>query len=133
MTDLAPVVAAAAWFDALGRGDVPAALSLLDEQILWHQPGANPLSGDHTGPEAVGHLLARMMEASAGSFRLAVAGPPMSNGDLVAVPVHFAGEREGASMDMNGVDLLRIQGGRIVEVHLFGEDAAAEDAFWATA
>ena len=54
----------------------------------------------------------------------------MVNGELVAVPVRFSGRRSDISMDMGGVDLLTVREGKIVEVHLFSEDAPAEDAFW---
>jgi hypothetical protein len=70
------------------------------------------------------------MEASAGTFQLALTGPAMTNDDLVAVPVRFSGTRPDGSMDMAGVDLLTVRAGKIVEVHLFSEDGAAEDAFW---
>jgi hypothetical protein len=33
-------------------------------------------------------------------------------------------------MAMAGIDVLRIEGGKIKEVWLFSEDQAAEDAFW---
>jgi len=130
MSEQTPAVVAATYFDALGRGDVPTALAQFDEAVTWHQPGANRFSGDHLGLEAVGALLGGMMEVSQGSFQLAVTGPAMVNGELVAVPVRFSGRREGASMDMAGVDLLTIRDGKIIEVHLFSEDGAAEDAFW---
>lgn len=125
-----PAVVAAAYFDALGSGDVPAAMGLLSPDVVWHQPGANRFSGDHAGIDGVGALLGGMMEASAGTFRLSVSGAAMVNGELVAVPVRFAGQRSDASMDMTGIDLLTVRDGKIVEVHLFSEDGAAEDAFW---
>jgi len=80
-----------------------------------------------SGPGCV-HL--GMMEASEGTFQLAVTGPAMVNGELVAVPVRFQGKRANGAMDMAGVDLLRIRSGRISEVHLFSEDGPNEDAFW---
>ncbi|KRC59788.1 MULTISPECIES: nuclear transport factor 2 family protein [unclassified Nocardioides] len=130
MSEQTPAAVAATYFDALGRGDVPAAIAQFDEAVVWHQPGANQFSGDHVGIGGVGALLGGMMETSQGSFQLAVTGPAMVNGDLVAVPVRFTGHRDGVSMDMAGVDLLTVRGGRIVEVHLFSEDGAAEDQFW---
>ena len=130
MTEQTPAAAAATYFDALGRGDVPTAMAQLSDAVVWHQPGANRFSGDHVGAEGVGALLGGMMEASQGSFQLMVTGPAMVNGDLVAVPVRFSGRGDGASMDMTGVDLLTIRDGKIVEVHLFSEDGAAEDEFW---
>ncbi len=133
MTIHTPAAVAATYFDALDRGDVPAAMAQLSPSVVWHQPGGNRFSGDHTGVEGVGALLGGMMQASDGTFQLAVTGPAMVNGDLVAVPVRFSGSRGGASMDMAGLDLLTVRGGAIVEVHLFSQDGAAEDAFWGVA
>jgi uncharacterized protein len=41
MSEQTPAAVAAAYFDALGRGDVPAAMGLLSPRVVWHQPGAN--------------------------------------------------------------------------------------------
>lgn len=130
MSEKTPAVVAATYFDALGRGDIPTVMAQFDEAVVWRQPGANQFSGDHVGIGGVGALLGGMLEASQGSFQLAVTGAIMANGDLVAVPVRFTGHRDGVSMDMAGVDLLTVRDGRIVEVHLFSEDGAAEDQFW---
>lgn len=130
MTDQTPAAVTASYFDALGRGDVAAAMALLSPEVVWYQPGENRFSGNHTGIEGVGALLGGMMEATAGTFQLAVTGPAMVNGKLVAVPVRFSGKRGVESMDMSGVDLLTVRSGKIVEVYLFSEDGPAEDAFW---
>ena len=130
MSEQTPAAVAATYFDALGSGDVPTAMAQLSADVTWHQPGANRFSGDHRGLEGVGALLGGMMEASEGSFQLAVTGPAMVNGELVAVPVRFSGRTDAGSMDMAGVDLLTVREGRIVEIHLFSEDGAAEDEFW---
>lgn len=130
MNDQTPAAVVATYFDALRRDDIPQAMGLLSPQIVWHQPGANRFSGSHTGIDGVGKLLAGMMEVSEGSFQLNVTGTPMVNQNLVAVPVHFQGQRPGASMNMSGIDLLTVSDGRIVEVRLFSEDSVAEDKFW---
>ncbi|WP_202865826.1 nuclear transport factor 2-like protein [Kribbella turkmenica] len=59
-----------------------------------------------------------------------MSGVPMVNADQAVIPVHFAGRRDRATLDQDGVDVLRIAGDRIVEVRLFSVDQAAEDAFW---
>jgi ketosteroid isomerase-like protein len=130
MTSTSPAAVAASYFDALSRGDIPAAMGMLSPDVVWHQPGANRFSGDHHGIDGVGTLLGGMMEASAGTFELTVAGASMVNGDLVAVPVRFSGQAGAAAMSMAGVDLLTIRSGQIAEVHLFSEDGEQEDAFW---
>lgn len=133
MTDQNPAAVATRYFDALANGDVPAAMALLSPDVVWHQPGVNRFSGDHHGLEGVGALLGQMMEMSEGTFQLAVTGPAMVNGTLVAVPVRFTGQRESVAMDMTGIDLLTIADGTIAAVHLFSEDGPAEDRFWGAA
>jgi len=130
MTEHSPAAVAETYFAALGRGDIPTVMAQFSDDVRWHQPGANQFSGDHHGIGGVGALLGGMMEASAGTFQLAVAGPAMVNGDVVAVPVRFTGNRADATMDMAGIDLLTVRDGKIVEVHLFSEDGHAEDLFW---
>ncbi len=39
MNNNAPAAVAAAYFEALGRGDVPTAMGLMSPQVVWHQPG----------------------------------------------------------------------------------------------
>ncbi|WP_052669467.1 nuclear transport factor 2 family protein [Nitriliruptor alkaliphilus] len=130
MTDQTPVAVATRYFDALRSGDVPGAMALFSPDIVWHQPGSNRFSGVRRGPAEVGAMIGDMMGVSQGTFQLAVTGSPMPNGDQVAVPVRFTGTREGASMDMGGIDLLTVRDGSIVEVALFSEDGPTEDAFW---
>jgi ketosteroid isomerase-like protein len=127
-----PATIARIYFEALSRGDVPTLMEQFAQDVIWHQPGENRFSGIHRGVDAVGALIGGLMQVSEGSFALEVTGPLMANGDLVAVPVRFTGRREGASMDMAGVDLLTVRDGKIVEMHLFSEDGAAEDVFWGT-
>lgn len=130
MNDQTPAAVAAEYFRALGQGDVSAALALLSPDVVWHQPGANRFSGDHTGLDGVGALLGGMMETSQGTFQLTVSGAAMVNDEFVAVPVTFSGKLPHASMNMAGVDLLTVRDGKIVDVRLFSADAAAEDSFW---
>ena len=130
MTEHTPAAVAETYFSALGRGDIPTVMAQFSDDVVWHQPGGNQFSGDHHGVGEVGALLGGMMEASAGSFQLIVAGAAMVNGDVVAVPVRFTGNRADATMDMAGLDLLTVRDGKIVEVRLFSEDGHAEDLFW---
>lgn len=54
----------------------------------------------------------------------------MLNGDLVAAAIRFGARRDEVEMTMDGVDLLRVADGQIVEVWLFSGDQKAEDDFW---
>lgn len=118
------------YFQAVQNGEFAALGELLDADIVWHQPGANQFSGDHQGQGAVFGMLGQMMEASQGTFAIDKIHALMGNGDLVTAHIHFTGRRGDTSMAMDGVDLLRIQNGKITEMWLFSSDQTAEDAFW---
>jgi uncharacterized protein len=128
--DTTPLAVARTYFDALAAKDFATVAGMFADDIVWHQPGENRFSGTHRGSTAVGEMIGGMMTVSEGTFELALTGTPMVNGTLVAVPVHFTGKREGAAMAQDGIDLLRIDGGRIAEAWLFSSDPRSEDAFW---
>lgn len=115
---------------AAAAGDMAALASLLTDDVVWHQPGANQLSGDHVGPEAVVAHLGKFMELSGGTFALETESVTES-GNLVATTVRFTGQREGvADLDQHGVDVFRVEGDRIAEIWLIGEEQQVEDRFW---
>jgi len=124
------VTVAHRYHEAMSSGDVPAANALFADDIVWHQPGDNRFSGDHDGVAAVGELIGGMMAVSDGTFELRFTGGPMVNGALAVIPVRFSGRRADAEMSMDGVDMLRVEDGRIAEMWLFSADQDAEDAFW---
>ena len=125
-----PIEVVSKYFGALAEGRVQDALSYLDPDVKWFQPGENRFSGTHVGPDDVYALIGEMMTVSQGTFAIAPTGPLMVNGDLVVVPVHFTGDRGDVKLDQAGTDLITVQQGKIVAVHLFSSDGPAEDDFW---
>lgn len=115
---------------AAATGDMAGLAATLGDDAVWHQPGRNQLSGDHVGPEAIVAHLGRFMELSGGTFRLETEAVTAS-GALVATTVRFTASRPGQpDLDQHGVDIFRVEGDRIVEIWLIGEDQETEDAFW---
>ena len=104
--------------------------NLLSPQVVWHQPGNNQFSGVKNGIAEFGVMMGGMMAKSGGSFAITHAHRFLANGNMVAIEIEFAGEREGAKLEQSGIDLLRIVDGKIVEVWLFSSDPEQEDAFW---
>ncbi|MCY1552694.1 hypothetical protein D9M68_891060 [compost metagenome] len=121
---------AKSYIQAVQTGDQATLGSLISPDVVWHQPGNNPFSGTHRGMAAVGPMLGKMMEVSQGTFAITRADHYMANGDWVAITIEFAGQANGLQLKQLGVDLIRIEGGKIVEVRLFSSDQAQEDAFW---
>jgi len=121
------------YYEAMSAGDIPAGTALFADDIVWHQPGGNRFSGIRNGAAAVGEMIGGQMALTEGTFELRFTGEPMVNGALAAIPVHFSGKREDVAMSMSGVDVLRVEGDKIVEMWLFSADQEAEDAFWGQA
>ncbi|CAH0246501.1 hypothetical protein SRABI76_03134 [Microbacterium oxydans] len=118
---------------AMAVGDMEALAATFRADAVWHQPGTNPLSGDHVGPEAIIAHLGRFMQTSGGTFALETESATEA-GELVSTTVHFSAQREGrVDLDQHGIDVFRIADGRIAEVWLISEDQDAEDRFWGEA
>ena len=118
------------YIKAAQTGDQATLGAIISPDVIWHQPGNNQFSGTHRGMANVGPMLGKMMEVSKGTFAITRADYYMANGDWVAIAIEFAGERGGIKLKQPGADLIRIEGGKIVEVRLFSSDQAQEDAFW---
>lgn len=118
------------YIKAVQTGDQAALGTLISPEIVWHQPGNNRFSGTKNGIAAFGAMFGAMMSASGGTFAITQAHRYLANGDLVAIEIEFAGQRDGATLKQSGIDMLRIADGKIVEVWLFSSDPAQEDAFW---
>ena len=118
------------YITAVQTGDQATLGGIISADVIWHQPGDNQFSGTHRGMAVVGPMLGRMMEVSKGTFAITRAEHYMPNGDWVAITVEFAGEANGIQLRQPGVDLIRVAGGKIVEVRLFSSDQDQEDLFW---
>lgn len=118
------------YIKAVQTGDQATLGSIISPDVVWYQPGNNQFSGTHRGMAAVGPMLGKMTAASKGTFTISRADHYMANGDWVAIALEFAGEANGIKLKQPGVDLIRIEGGKIVEVRLFSGDQNQEDVFW---
>ncbi|MDA8520168.1 nuclear transport factor 2 family protein [Acidovorax sp. NCPPB 4044] len=118
------------YIQAVQTGDQATLGRLISPEVVWHQPGHNQFSGTHQGMAVVGPMLGKMMEVSQGTFAITRADHYMANGDWVAITIEFAGQANGITLKQPGVDLIRIEDGKIAEVRLFSSDQVQEDLFW---
>ncbi len=119
-----------AYAEALGKGDVATAFSHFSPNVVWYQPGSNRFSGAKQGSDAIGKMIGGMMDISQGTFALSPTGDLMVNGDLVAMPLRFTGKIADRNLDMQGIDLFKVEEGKITAVWLFSENQTEEDNFW---
>lgn len=116
--------------EALINGDFAAVFETMADDIKWHQPGNNPLSGVTVGKQALGEHLGKFAEKSNGTFKV-ITNWVSSNDCFVAANVTFVAEHSNEDkLDMNGIDLFKIENGKIQEVWLFSSEQAIEDKFW---
>jgi uncharacterized protein len=116
-------------YAAFADGDLDTVRSLLAEDIIWHNGGANQLAGEYTGREEVVDLFGQLMQVTGGTFRLDV-HDILANDmhGIVLVTVHA--EREGRRLDMNEVHIWHLEQGQAEEFWSFAEDVAEMDAFF---
>lgn len=127
---MAPKEVVEAYAGALGQGNVPAAFSFFSKEAKWHQPGTHQFAGIKIGTDEIGEMFGGMMEAAKGTFNIKPNGNIMVNGNFVVMPVRFSGTIEDRLINMTGIDLFEVRGGKITGVWLFSDDQKAEDAFW---
>ena len=61
-------------FEAFSRGDLSVLDELIDDDVVWHQPGDNSISGDYTGKEELLRLFVRIFEMTEGTMQTLIRG-----------------------------------------------------------
>lgn len=119
-----------ALFDAFARRDLTAILAVVPEDVVWHFPGRHGrIAGTHRGRDAVLAFLASVEELTGGTFHLDLLDVTASDTHAVAL-FRGQGTRAGRTLDNPTALVLRIAGGRIVEIHEFVWDLYHVDEFW---
>lgn len=116
-------------YAAFIEGDLAAIRELFAEDIVWHEPGNNPLSGTYKGRDEVFGFLAQVVTLSEGTFSLEVHDILANDTHGVAI-LSANATRNGMSYNGRSVDVAHIVDGKVVEFWAFLDDQAAADAFW---
>ena len=116
-------------YDAFDKGDMATLAELFAEDVVWHLPGRNPVSGVHRGRDAVFAAFAKFFELSGGTLKLD--DHTILADDAHAVALNRAtASRQGRHLDLLGADVFHVRNGRIVEFWAFSEDQRIDDEFW---
>ena len=116
--------------NALQQGNQTRLAELLDENVVWYQPGKSKVSGIIKGKANVLGMVGNMFEISQGTFQLSEIKWLTPNGNKVACLLHFKANRPGMMFDMDSIDVYTVKNGKIVEAALYSEDQKGEDDFW---
>lgn len=114
--------------DALAARDAEAVSSLLADDVVYHFPGSNPLSGTYRGRDEVMAFFRR--------FPTMLDGPPtVETHDVLASEAHGAdlseltAERGGRRHTWRATRIYHLADDRIAEVFVTIDDQGAFDAF----
>jgi len=115
--------------EALSRGDFEAAFETMADTIVWHMGGESSLSGIIKGKQALGERLGEFAKRSNGTFRVMTEWA-VSNDCFVAASVVSLAEKGNEKLNDPGIDLFKIEDGKIQEVWTFAQYQTVEDKFW---
>ena len=114
-------------YDAFAKGDLAALDEVFAEDIRWHEPGRNQLSGTQEGRPAVYEMFGRLMTLTEGSFRIELRTLLADDDTAVAVADISAhvGDRHFA---VTNTHVMRFSGDVVAEFREMSGDQYAQDA-----
>ena len=116
-------------YEAFTRGDLEALRDLFAEDIVWHVPGDNKISGDYAGQDATFGYFGKLMELSGGTFKTKLHEILASDGHGVGLHRDTA-DRDGKTLDTEEVLIFHMRDGKVSEAWEAYPDHGAFDAFW---
>ena len=116
-------------YAAFAAGDMAALNEFFSDDIVWHTPGRNDLSGTFRGKDEVFANLGNVMELTGGTFKLDI-HTILANDDHAVTLLRATAQRQGKALDDNTVQVFHIKDGKVTESWLHPSDAYASDEFW---
>ncbi|MDN5795770.1 MAG: nuclear transport factor 2 family protein [Intrasporangium sp.] len=113
-------------YAAFATGDLATLDDLLAEDLVWHEPGRNLLSGDYRGRDSVFGLFGKVGEVTQGTFRLEVGEVYADDEHGIAV-VTVSTTRDGRFVEHTHANLFRLRDGKVVEYWVVADDQDAAD------
>jgi uncharacterized protein len=101
-------------YAAFAKGDFAVLNDLFAEDLLWHEPGQNQLTGNYRGREAVYGFFGKLMEVTEGSLRIDLDAVFADDDHGVALVV-LSASRGGQSVQVNAAQVVHLRDGKVVE------------------
>lgn len=117
-------------YSAFGEGDMATVGELFADDIVWHSPGSNPLSGDYKGKDQVFGLFGKLMELTGGTFTQQIHDVVANDEHGVVLVDNGAQRPDGRSWKGRSAQIWHIRDGKCTEYWLFADDQPAADAFF---
>jgi uncharacterized protein len=114
-------------YEAFARNDLDALARIFSDDVVYHIPGAGPLSGEHRGREAI----FRLFDIDRGAAFTSEIHDVLADDRHAVALTHVRGRRADRTLDDITVHVVHVIDGKIAEAWLFPWNQAASDAFWA--
>lgn len=113
-------------YQAFAAGDMETVAALFADDIVWHEAGNGPISGDFAGKDAVFGHFARLAEVTGGTFGQEI-HDLLANDEHAVVLVEQWWEQPHPFRGKS-VHVWHVKDGIATEAWLTGQDQAAADA-----
>ena len=116
-------------YEAFDKGDLDTLRGMFDQNVKWHIPGRNLLSGDYNGIDEVFGFFGKIFEVSQGTAKLEV-HDILANDEHVTVLVSGRAERDGKQYEGRAVHVMHAKDQKVLEFWEHDADQYATDEFW---
>ena len=116
-------------YEAFRAGDMATMGDLMSNDIVWHAPGRNPISGTYRGKEEVFGLFAKIAEATDGPMEMSIHDLLASDDHVVAL-LEVTASRGDRHLESRAVHIMHVADGKLTEFWNFPEDPSIGDEFW---
>ena len=118
-------------YEAFAKADMDTINELFHDDIVWHVPGDNSISGSYKGKDEVLSLFGRMFQETAGSLKFELIDTFANDKRSVAY-FEASGERNGMRLEgRRGTAIYEADAnGKVRDARTFPEDSKAFDEFW---
>ncbi len=117
-------------YQAFNEQHLDEAMEMIDDDVLWHSGGENPISGEYQGKQAVMQLFMRFGQLTEGTSEFDIHDIVASEDHTVIIGTSTA-TRNGRTHSSRFVDIIHpSKDGKAKEFWRFVEDQAADDEFF---
>ncbi|MCF6523136.1 nuclear transport factor 2 family protein [Streptomyces sp. JJ36] len=118
-------------YDAFSRGDMETLTELLAGDATQHLPGDSPMSGDYKGRDTILDLYRKLYEETDGTLRVEMQGAYVDGRGHVLTVHRMTAQRKGRTFEGTGGFVIRVVGGKVVDLDECVESIERLDEFWA--
>jgi hypothetical protein len=97
---------------------------------VWTNAGHSRISGPRQGHQAIGDVARTVFELSGGTFKAHPVELVASGDDAVLGRFHMVAERDGVTLDQDGMQRIVVRDGKLASLDNLFSDERAMDAFF---